>query len=65
MINHLEDIKIYVMKNGRKRIVLGWNTASFHISKKMSMKYVIAQKTGLLQYIFRRVFHTLIQMKEK
>ena len=42
-INHLENLKIYVMKNGWKRIVLVWDNASFHISK-MTRKYIIAQK---------------------
>src|SRR6185312_14197621 len=37
--NHLENLKIYVMKNGWKRIVLlVWDNASFHISK-MTRKY--------------------------
>ena len=45
-INHLENLKIYVMKNGWKRIVLVWDNASFHISK-MTRKYVIAQRDWL------------------
>jgi hypothetical protein len=45
-INHLENLKIYVMKNGWKRIVLVWDNASFHISK-ITRKYVIAQRDWL------------------
>ena len=32
-INHLENLKMYVMKNGWKRIVMVYDNASFHISK--------------------------------
>jgi hypothetical protein len=36
------------MKNGWKRIVLlVWDNASFHISKKMTRKYVIEQRYWL------------------
>lgn len=42
-INHLENLKIYVMQNGWKRIVLVWDNASFHISK-MTRKYINAQR---------------------
>lgn len=42
-INHLENLKMYVMKNGWKRIVLVWDNASFHISK-MTRKYINAQR---------------------
>lgn len=42
-IHHLENLKIYVMKNSWKRIVLIWDNASFHISK-MTREYVNAQK---------------------
>lgn len=45
-INHLENLKIYVMKNGLKRIVLVWDNASFHISK-MTRKYVSEQSDWL------------------
>jgi transposase len=45
-INHLENLKIYSMKNGWKRIVLIWDNASFHISK-ITRKYVIAQRDWL------------------
>ena len=45
-INHLENLKIYVMKKGLKRIVMIWDNASFHISK-MTRKYVNAQRDWL------------------
>lgn len=49
-INHLENLKIYVMKNGWKRIVLlVWDNASFHISK-ITRKYVIAHRERLAYY---------------
>ncbi len=48
-INHLENLKMPVMKNnGWKRIVLVWDNASFHLSK-MTKKYINGQKkTGSL-----------------
>ena len=51
VINHLENLKMYVMKNnGWKRIVLIWDNASFHISK-MTREYVNAQKEDWLTVI--------------
>jgi transposase len=51
-INHLENLKIHVMKNnGWKRIVLVWDNASFHISK-MTREYVNAQKEDWLTVIY-------------
>lgn len=47
-INHLENLKIHVMKNnGWKRIVLVWDNASFHLSK-MTREYINAQKDWLI-----------------
>lgn len=45
-INHLENLKIYVMKNGWKRMILVWDNASFHVSK-MVRGYISAQKDWL------------------
>ena len=45
-INHLENLKMYVMKNGWKRIVMVYDNASFHISK-MTRKYINAQRDWL------------------
>jgi hypothetical protein len=43
-INHLENLKIHVMKNnGWKRIVLVWDNASFHLSK-ITREYINRQK---------------------
>jgi DDE superfamily endonuclease len=43
-INHLENLKMPVMKNnGWKRIVLVWDNASFHLSK-MTREYINGQK---------------------
>ena len=43
-INHLENLKIHVMKNnGWKRIVLVWDNASYHISK-ITREYINRQK---------------------
>jgi hypothetical protein len=44
-INHL-GIKMYVMKNGWKTIVLVYDNTSFHISK-MTRKYINAQRYWL------------------
>ena len=49
-IHHLENLKIHVMKNSWKRIVLIWDNASFHISK-MTREYVNAQKEDWLTVI--------------
>ena len=47
-INHLENLKMYVMKNNNdwKRIVLVWDNASFHLSK-MTREYVNTQQEWL------------------
>src|SRR5574342_65594 len=43
-INHLENLKIHVMKNNTwKRIVLVWDNALFHLSK-MIREYINGQK---------------------
>ena len=43
MINHLENLKMYVKQNSWKRIVLVWDNASYHISR-ITREYVNAQK---------------------
>ncbi len=49
-INHLENLKIYVMQKAWKRIVLlVWDNASFHINK-ITRKNVIAQFERLASY---------------
>lgn len=45
-INHLEKLKVYVMKNAWKRMVLVWDNASFHLSK-IVVEYINAQKDWL------------------
>ncbi len=45
-INHLENLKMHVMQNSWKRIVLVWDNASFHISK-MVRQYTNTQKDWL------------------
>ena len=45
-INHLENLKIHVIQNDWKRIVLIWDNASFHISK-MTREYVNTEKYWL------------------
>jgi DDE superfamily endonuclease len=43
-IDHIENLKIHIMKNGRwKRLILIWDNASFHLSKTV-MDYVNTQK---------------------
>jgi hypothetical protein len=47
-IDHLENLKLYIMKNGRwKRLILIWDNASFHLSKTV-MDYVNTQKEDWL-----------------
>jgi hypothetical protein len=50
MINHLEDLKVHVIHNGWKRIVLVWDNASYHVSK-ITREYVNAQKKDWLTVI--------------
>ena len=45
-INHLENLKMHVMQNSWKRIVLVWDNASFHLSK-MTREYINGQKDWL------------------
>jgi hypothetical protein len=45
-INHLENLKKYVMKIRWKRLILIWDNASFHISRMVN-DYVKAQKDWL------------------
>ena len=42
-IHHLENLKIHVIQNDWKRIVLIWDNASFHLSK-MTREYINRQK---------------------
>ena len=49
-INHLENLKIHVMQNSWKRIVLVWDNASYHISK-ITREYVNKQKKDWLTVI--------------
>src|SRR6476469_6479588 len=50
-IDHLENLKLYIMKNGRwKRLILIWDNASFHLSKTV-MYYVNTQKEDWLTII--------------
>lgn len=50
-IDHLENLKLYIMKNGRwKRLILIWDNASFHLSKTV-MDYVNTQKEDWLTII--------------
>ena len=50
-IDHLENLKLYIMKNGRwKRLILIWDNASFHLSKTV-MDYVNIQKEDWLTII--------------
>lgn len=46
-INHLENLKIHIMKNARwKRLILIWDNASYHVSL-MVRNYIRAQKEWL------------------
>ena len=67
MINHLENIKMYVKRNGWKRIVLVWDNASYHISK-ITREYINAQKEKedwlTVIHLPKRTLIS-IQMKEK
>ena len=50
-IDHLENLKLYIMKNGRwKRLILIWDNASFHLSKTV-MDYVNTQKEDWITII--------------
>ena len=50
-IDHLENLKLYIMKNGLwKRLILIWDNASFHLSKTV-MDYVNTQKEDWLTII--------------
>lgn len=44
--NHLENIKIYIMKNRWKRLILIWDNASYHVSQ-IVRNYIDAQKDWL------------------
>ena len=45
-INHLENLKIHIMKNARwKRLILIWDNASYHVSQ-MYGNMSIYKKTG-------------------
>ena len=54
-INHLENLKKYVMKIRWKRLILIWDNASFHISRMVN-DYVKAQKDWLTMIHFPRRF---------
>lgn len=46
-INHLENLKIHIMKNARwKRLILIWDNASYHVSQ-IVREYVNIQKDWL------------------
>ena len=45
-INHLENLRKYVMNTRWKRLILIWDHASFHVSK-MTNDYINAQKQWL------------------
>ena len=45
-INHLENLRKYVMKIRWKRLILIWDNASFHVSRMVN-DYVKAQKDWL------------------
>ena len=45
-INHLENLRKYVMNTRWKRLILIWDHASFHVSK-MTSDYINAQKQWL------------------
>jgi len=45
-IDHLENIKTYIVKNYWKRLIIIWDNASFHISK-MTNDYIKGQKHWL------------------
>ena len=45
-INHLENLRKYVMNTRWKRLILIWENASFHVSK-MTNDYINAQKQWL------------------
>lgn len=63
-INHLRNIKRYVLKRGIRRFILVIDNASFHISKK-TKKYVESQ-SGWLTIIYlpkRSPFLNLVETK--
>jgi hypothetical protein len=45
-IDYLENLRKYVMNSGRKRLILIWDHASFHVSKMMN-EYIKTQKDWL------------------
>ena len=45
-INHLEKLKINIMKTGWKRLILIWDNASYHVNQ-MVRQYVNVQKDWL------------------
>ena len=46
-IDHLENLKLHIMKNGWwKRLILIWDNASYHVSQ-MVLNYINAQKDWL------------------
>ena len=45
-IHHLENLKMYLKRNGWRRIVLVWDNASYHISK-ITIEYINTQKDWL------------------
>lgn len=46
-INHLRNIKRYVLKRGIRRFILVIDNASFHVSKKKTRQYVERQSKWL------------------
>ena len=63
-INHLKNIKRYVLKRGIKRFILVIDNASFHINKK-TRKYVESQ-SGWLTVLYlpkRAPFLNLVETK--
>ena len=43
-IHHLENLKIHVIQNSWKRIVLVWDNASYHNISKITREYINRQK---------------------
>ena len=46
-IDHLENLKIYVMKNWWKRLILIWDHASFHVSQMVRRLYQCTERDWL------------------
>jgi DDE superfamily endonuclease len=49
-ITHLEDLKMYIIKNNLKKLILIWDNASYHLSK-IVREYIIGQKKNWLTII--------------